>query len=329
MALRTEEPAEANLTAAAHQGPVKRLLVGRAMSTGQLDETLLPKWLALPIFASDPLSSVAYATEAALVVLLGASAASAYVAFPLALGISALLAIVVLSYRQTVLAYEASGGAYIVAKENLGKVPSLVAAAALLTDYILTVAVSVAAGVLALTSAVTSLRGHELGLSLFFVALIAIANLRGVREAGILFALPTYAFVSSIFILIGVGVGKCATGGCPQAPVSHPLTAGISGTHPLRRSARVRVGVDRPAPVSRRSRTASTRSAARTGSTRRRRSRSSARSRSRCSSASRGSPCTCTRGRTQAAHRRSSPRSRAASSRRRHRSASCTGRCRC
>jgi amino acid transporter len=234
MALHTEERAEASHAdashaAAAHQGAVKRLLVGRAMATGQLEETLLPKWLALPIFASDPLSSVAYATEAALVVLLGASAVSAYVAFPLALGISALLAIVVLSYRQTVLAYETSGGAYIVAKENLGKVPSLVAAAALLTDYILTVAVSVAAGVLALTSAVSSLRGHELGLSLFFVVLIAIANLRGVKEAGILFALPTYAFVTSIFILIGVGLGKCATGGCPQAPVSHPLTAGVSG----------------------------------------------------------------------------------------------------
>jgi amino acid transporter len=229
MAIRTEDTAEASQRAATGQGTVKRLLVGRAMATGQLDETLLPKWLALPIFASDPLSSVAYATEAALVVLIGASAASAYIAFPLALAISALLAIVVLSYRQTVLAYETSGGAYIVAKENLGTVPSLVAAAALLTDYILTVAVSVAAGVLALTSAVTSLRGHELGLSLACVVLIAVANLRGVKEAGILFALPTYAFVSSIFILIAAGLTKCATSGCPQAPVSHPLTAGIGG----------------------------------------------------------------------------------------------------
>jgi amino acid transporter len=229
MAIKTEEPAEASRRAVAGQGTVKRLLVGRAMATGQMEETLLPKWLALPIFASDPLSSVAYATEAALVVLIGASAASAYLAFPLALAISALLAIVVLSYRQTVLAYETSGGAYIVAKENLGKLPSLVAAAALLTDYILTVAVSVAAGVLALTSAVTSLRGHELALSLLCVLLIAIANLRGVKEAGILFALPTYAFVASIFILVGVGLGRCATSGCPQAPVSHPLTAGIGG----------------------------------------------------------------------------------------------------
>ena len=196
------------------------------MATGEFEETLLPKWLALPIFASDPLSSVAYATEAALVVLVGAAAGSAHLAFPISLAIAALLAIVVVSYRQTVLVYQSSGGAYIVAKENLGRTPSLVAAAALLTDYVLTVAVSVAAGVLALTSAVSSLRGHELALSLICVVLITFANLRGVREAGILFAIPTYAFVVSIFVLIIAGLGKCAVNGCPHASVSHPMTAG-------------------------------------------------------------------------------------------------------
>ena len=149
---------------------LKRVVVGRPMASDQFEETLLPKWLALPIFASDPLSSVAYATEAALVVLIGASAGAAHVVFPVALAIAALLLIVVLSYRQTVQVYESSGGAYVVAKENLGRLPSLVAAAALLTDYVLTVAVSVAAGVLALTSAVSSLRGHELELSLVCVA---------------------------------------------------------------------------------------------------------------------------------------------------------------
>ena len=205
---------------------LKRVVVGRPMASGELDETLLPKWLALPIFASDPLSSVAYATEAALVVLVTASATAAHLAFPISLAIAALLAIVVLSYRQTVLVYESSGGAYVVAKENLGRIPSLVAAAALLTDYVLTVAVSVAAGVLALTSAVTGLQGHELTLSLICVVVIALANLRGVKEAGILFALPTYAFVSSIFALIGVGVTRCAVGGCPQAVAPHPLAAG-------------------------------------------------------------------------------------------------------
>jgi amino acid transporter len=197
------------------------------MSSAQMEETLLPKWLALPIFASDPLSSVAYATEAALVVLVAASAGAAHLAFPIALAIATLLAIVVLSYRQTVLVYQSSGGAYVVAKENLGRLPSLVAAAALLTDYVLTVAVSVAAGVLALTSAVSSLRGHELTLSIVSVALIALANLRGVKEAGILFAIPTYTFVASIFALIGIGLTKCATTGCPQAVVPHPLSAGV------------------------------------------------------------------------------------------------------
>jgi amino acid transporter len=198
------------------------------MATDELDETLLPKWLALPIFASDPLSSVAYATEAALVVLVGASVGSAHLAFPISLAIAALLAIVVLSYRQTVQVYESSGGAYVVAKENLGRLPSLVAAAALLTDYVLTVAVSVAAGILALTSAVSSLRGHELTLSLVCVVVIALANLRGVREAGILFALPTYGFVVSIFALVGVGVARCADGTCPHAAAPHPLAGGTS-----------------------------------------------------------------------------------------------------
>ena len=198
------------------------------MASDQLEETLLPKWLALPIFASDPLSSVAYATEAALGRARRRLGGAAHVVFPISLAIAALLAIVVLSYRQTVQVYESSGGAYIVAKENLGRLPSLVAAAALLTDYVLTVAVSVAAGVLALTSAVSSLRGHELTLSLVCVLLIALANLRGVKEAGLLFALPTYGFVVSIFALVGVGLVQVRDDGtCPQATVSHPLASGV------------------------------------------------------------------------------------------------------
>jgi len=205
---------------------LKRLVVGRPMATGQFEETLLPKTLALPIFASDPLSSVAYATEAALVVLLAASAGATHLVFPLSLAIAALLAVVVASYRQTVRVYESSGGAYVVARENLGRLPSLTAAAALLTDYVLTVAVSVAAGVLALTSAVASLRGHEVLLSLICVVLITFANLRGVRETGIAFALPTYAFVASIFVLLMVGMTRCAVSGCPRAPVSHPMATG-------------------------------------------------------------------------------------------------------
>jgi amino acid transporter len=205
---------------------LKRVVVGPPRPTGEIHETLLSKTLALPIFASDPLSSVAYATEAALAVLVAASLGSAHLVLPVSLAIAAVLAIVVLSYVQTVQAYETSGGAYVVAKDNLGTLPSLVAAAALLVDYILTVAVSVTAGVFALTSAVPSLAPHQVGLSLFFIFLLTVVNLRGVRESGILFALPTYAFVVVMFSLIGTGIGKCAAGACPQAHVPDPLVAG-------------------------------------------------------------------------------------------------------
>jgi amino acid transporter len=191
-----------------------------------MHETLLSKRLALPIFASDPLSSVAYATEAALVVLITASAAAGHYVLPVSIAIAAVMAIVVLSYVQTVQAYQTSGGAYVVARENLGTLPSLVAAAALLVDYILTVAVSVAAGVLALTSAAPTLRGHEVTLCLAFIVVLTLANLRGVRESGALFALPTYAFVASMFLLVGTGVGKCATGECPTVQAPHPIAAG-------------------------------------------------------------------------------------------------------
>jgi amino acid transporter len=210
-------------------GPValKRTLIGQPRASGEMDDTLLSKKLALPVFASDPLSSVAYATEAAAVVLIAVSVSALDLVLPVSIAISALLAIVVLSYRQTVQAYQTSGGAYVVARDNLGTVSSLVAAAALLVDYVLTVAVSVTAGVLALTSAVSALEGHEVTLSLAFVALLTVANLRGVREAGILFAIPTYTFVAVMYVLVGTGVGKCWSGACPQAEVPDPLAAGI------------------------------------------------------------------------------------------------------
>ncbi len=191
-----------------------------------MDETLISKTLALPIFASDPLSSVAYATEAAMVVLVGVSLSALHFALPISIAIAAVLGIVVVSYTQTVQAYQTSGGAYVVAKDNLGTLPSLVAAAALLVDYVLTVAVSVTAGVLALTSALPSLGPHKVGLSLAFVALLTLVNLRGVRESGVLFALPTYGFVAVMFAMVGTGVAKCADGTCPQATVPHPLAAG-------------------------------------------------------------------------------------------------------
>jgi amino acid transporter len=204
----------------------KRVVVGRPRASGELHDTLLSKTLALPIFAADPLSSVAYATEAALAVLIAASAGAGHLVLPISIAIAAVLGIVVLSYTQTVQAYETSGGAYVVARDNLGTLPSLVAAAALLADYILTVAVSVTAGVLALTSAAPSLTSHKVALSLLFVLILTLANLRGVRESGMLFAVPTYAFVVAFFLMIGTGVTKCAAGTCPQAQVPHPLAAG-------------------------------------------------------------------------------------------------------
>jgi amino acid transporter len=206
---------------------LRRVLVGRPMRTGQMHETLLPKWLALPIFASDPLSSVAYATEEALVVLVGAAGiASLHLVFPLSIAIACLLAIVVLSYRQTVRVYETSGGAYIVARENLGTAPSLVAAAALLTDYVLTVAVSISAGIFAITSFVPSLASHRVGLSLACLLVIVLANLRGVRESGLLFALPTYAFIAAIVAVDAVGIVQYATGHLHRAVVPSPIAAG-------------------------------------------------------------------------------------------------------
>ncbi|HJQ51318.1 MAG TPA: APC family permease [Gaiellaceae bacterium] len=217
---------------------LRRVLVGRPMQTGQIHETLLPKWLALPIFASDPLSSVAYATESALVVLLAVSATSAHLVFPISIGIACLLGVVVLSYRQTVRVYETSGGAYIVARENLGTAPSLVAAAALLTDYVLTVAVSISAGIYAITSFTPSLSSHKVGLSLACLVVIVLANLRGVRESGLLFALPTYAFVTSILLLVGVGLVQVVTGDVHRASVPHalPVGAGSIGVFVLLRA---------------------------------------------------------------------------------------------
>ena len=206
---------------------MKRFVVGRPRASGEMEETLLSKRLALPIFASDPLSSVAYATEAALVVLVGVSVAAAHLVLPVSIAIAVVLAIVVISYTQTVKAYATSGGAYVVAKENLGTLPSLVAAAALLVDYVLTVAVSVTAGVLALTSAAPSLAPHKVALSLVFVVLLTLVNLRGVRESGILFALPTYSWLVLMYVMIGTGVGKCAVGSCRQAHVPHPLSTGV------------------------------------------------------------------------------------------------------
>ena len=206
----------------------RRLFVGRPMQTHQAEDELLPIGLALPIFAADAISSVAYATEAAMVVLLTAGLSALHIALPISIAVALLMAIVIASYRQTVRAYETSGGAYVVARENLGTLPSLVAAAALLVDYVLTVAVSVASGVLAITSAAPSLNHYNTELSLLAIVLITVVNLRGIRESGLTFALPTYGFIVAMLVAVGAGVTKCAVSTCPRAVAPHAIPPGVA-----------------------------------------------------------------------------------------------------
>jgi amino acid transporter len=208
---------------------LRRLLLGRPLASAEVEDTLLRKALALPIFASDALSSVAYATEAALVVLVTASAAAAGDVLWIAVVVAGLLAVVALSYRQTIYAYDKGGGAYVVARQNLGTTPGLLAAGALLIDYTLTVAVSVSAGILALTSAVPGLHSLRVELSLACLGALVLANLRGAREAGLVFALPTYGFVAGILCVIVTGLVRCA-GDCPQAQVPDALPAGAAAS---------------------------------------------------------------------------------------------------
>ncbi|HET6171225.1 MAG TPA: amino acid permease [Gaiellales bacterium] len=208
----------------------KRTLVGRRMPMGSLEDELLPRWIALPIFASDPLSSVAYATEAALVVLVATSVASRGLIVPISAVIAALLAVVVLSYRQTIFAYPKGGGSYVVAKENLGQMAGLVAAASLLIDYVLTAAVSIASGVLAVTSAVPELSTHAVELSLGVLLVLVLVNLRGVRESGFVFALPTYGFIIAIGATIAVGFVRGLMFGWPTAHVPDPAHAGLAAS---------------------------------------------------------------------------------------------------
>ncbi|HKY30023.1 MAG TPA: APC family permease [Pyrinomonadaceae bacterium] len=212
---------------------IKRLLVGRALRTEQAVHERLTKKTALAVFSSDALSSTAYATEEILLVLAVAAAITASASFsyvlPISIGIAILLAIVATSYRQTIHAYPSGGGAYIVAKENLGTTPGLIAGASLLVDYVLTVSVSIAAGVAAITSAVQGTRyawldEHRVILCLIFIAFIAIANLRGVRESGALFATPTYVFVVSFFFMIAFGFFHYFTyGGAAPIPTDEEL----------------------------------------------------------------------------------------------------------
>jgi amino acid transporter len=207
---------------------LKRLFVGMPLPTAQSRHERLGKAAGLAIFASDPLSSNAYATEAILLVLIMAGSAALSYSLPIGFGIAALILIVITSYRQTIRAYPRGGGAYIVAKDNLGIFPALIAGAALLIDYVLTVAVSVTAGIEAVTSAVPTLFPYRVWLCLGAIVIITIANLRGVRESGNIFAAPTYLFVISILGMIAWGFVGTALGRMEEAPYE-PHPPGLEG----------------------------------------------------------------------------------------------------
>ncbi|RPI24741.1 MAG: APC family permease, partial [Actinobacteria bacterium] len=211
---------------------IKSFVLGRRLATHEAEHQLLSKRLALPIFASDPLSSVAYATEEMMLVLALAGVGALWLVTPISGAVAALLAIVIISYRQTIRAYPDGGGAFIVSSENLGLGAGAVAASALLVDYTLTVAVSVAAGVAAITSALPDLLDFRVGMALAFVLMITVANLRGAKEASSLFAIPTYLFVVTVMVMLATGFIECADGVCPQAESAgldiEPEVAGIT-----------------------------------------------------------------------------------------------------
>ncbi|MCJ7551077.1 MAG: APC family permease, partial [Anaerolineae bacterium] len=195
---------------------VRRFLIGDPLSTDAASHERLNRGQALALLSSDALSSVAYATEEILAVLVVAGTATLSLAPPLALAISALVAVVITSYYQTIHAYPKGGGAYLVSLGNLGTNAGLVAGAALLIDYVLTVAVSISAGIAAVTSAFPALLPHRVALALAALALVTVVNLRGLRESGRAFALPTYFFVFAIFSMIIVGLVRAATGSIPM-----------------------------------------------------------------------------------------------------------------
>src|SRR3989454_2024790 len=187
---------------------IKRFLIGSPLATSQQEQERLTKFKALAVLSSDAISSVAYATEATLITLVAAGSGNLWVTLPISCAIAGLLSIVAISYRQTIPAYPNGGGSYIVAKDNLGTLPGLIAAASLLIDYVLTVSVSISAGVQSFASLFTVLAPYVVVIDVVLVVIVTIVNLRGVRESGSIFALPTYLFIGSALLLIAVGLVK-------------------------------------------------------------------------------------------------------------------------
>jgi amino acid transporter len=229
----TEEALEARGSAGRAFGKVKRAVIGAPLTTAAAAHERLTKTKALAVLSSDALSSVAYATEEILHVLLLAGLAALSLSLPIGAAIVALLLIVGISYRQTIKAYPTGGGSYIVAKDNLGELPALAAGAALLFGYIVTVAVSIAAGVAALGSAVPGLRDYRIALGLGFILLVTLLNLRGIRESGSIFSVPTYLFLAGIMIMIALGLFRAAGQGFVPLPPVAPPDEGLTGSQTL------------------------------------------------------------------------------------------------
>ncbi len=202
---------------------LKRLVVGKPIPSHLAHHERLSRITGLAVLSSDPLSSVAYATEEIIRVLVLVGASALTLATPIAFVIATILAVVVFSYRQTIHAYPSGGGAYIVAKDNLGEMPALIAASSLLIDYVLTVAVSIAAGVAAITSAFPQWHVNRVELTLAFVLVLMLGNLRGIRESGRIFAAPTYFFVVTILALIAVGTWRVLTGSTTPVHAAAPV----------------------------------------------------------------------------------------------------------
>jgi len=210
-------------------GQVKRLIVGAPIPSHLAHHERFSRVTGLAVLSSDPLSSVAYATEEILRVLTAGGLAALTLVTPIGAVIATMLAIVVFSYQQTIHAYPSGGGAYIVAKENLGRLPALIAASSLLIDYVLTVSVSIAAGVAAITSALPQWHINPVILCLVFVVILMFGNLRGIRESGRLFSTPTYFFIVSILLMIAVGAWRYFSGTLHEvAPPEHPLPPGTT-----------------------------------------------------------------------------------------------------
>ncbi len=208
-------------------GLARRLLIGRPLATDRIEHEKVGPVGGLAIFAADAMSSVAYGPEEVLIVLAVAGTPALGLGVPIGIALALLIAIVATSYRQTVLEYPSGGGAYIVAHDNLGALPAQIAGGALLTDYVLTVAVSIAAGVAAITSAVPGLHEHRVALAVGFVVLIMLVNLRGVRETAAVFALPVYGFIVCAVAVIVVGFSRLAAGS-----LQHTVPTAVPGIVP-------------------------------------------------------------------------------------------------